>query len=353
MSGLGGMKAFIKPGQRVLLKPNLLSASPPGARITTDPAVVRAVAELALEAGGRVMLGDSPALDGFKKAAAAAGMSQVASDLNIELIELSEPLRVETPAGSRYKSLELSRHALEAQIIINLPKLKTHSQMALTLGVKNMFGAVVGMRKAEWHHMAGRDVTAFADMLLDVERTLKPALTILDGVWGMEGHGPSNGKARHFGLLAAGVSPLVLDLNIAAMLGLDWREFPLAQAAARRGLLPEPWPEPLWLGEAIEDTALQDVELPTPAGIRFLPDFLEGWTRRYLVSRPAQNLSRCVLCGKCLSICPEKCISQSGKKLNFDYRRCIRCYCCQEVCPVNAIALIPGMLAKTLKALGR
>ena len=351
LAPLGSMDSFVKPGQKVLLKPNLLSADEPGKRITTDPALVREVGRLALEAGGQVMIGDSPALDNFNKTATRTGMRTVALELGLELVELNQPVRVETPAGGRYQSLELSRPALEADVIINLPKLKTHSQMVLTLGVKNMFGTVVGMRKGEWHHMAGRDLIAFASMLLDVARTVKPALTIMDGIWGMEGQGPSNGDARHFGLLAAGRQPLTLDLNLAAMLGLDWDMFPLAQAAAALGQLPDPWPEPVWLdGEAL---VLKNVKLPVAASIRFLPGFMEGLTRRYLVSRPAQDLARCILCGKCQDICPEKCISRKNKTLLFDYGRCIRCYCCQEVCPANAVLLKPGWLARALNLLGR
>lgn len=350
---MGGMAAFVRPGQNVLLKPNLLSADRPERRITTDPLVVKEVALLVKQAGARVMLGDSPALDNFGRAAQHTGMRQIAEELDIELVELNQPKRVDAPPGGRFRSLEISEKALSADVVINLPKLKTHSQMVLTLGVKNMFGTVVGMRKAEWHHMAGRDVITFAAMLLDVARTVQPALTILDGIWGMEGHGPSNGQARHFAIMAACAEPLVLDLTLAAMLGLEWEMFPLAQAAARAGFIPRPFPEPVWVGDETTPDAWHDVDLPLSGNIRFLPDFMEGWTRRYLVSRPAQDLGKCILCGKCLTICPEKCISKKDRHLIFNYRQCIRCYCCQEVCPVNAIELKPGLLARTIKALGR
>jgi uncharacterized protein (DUF362 family)/Pyruvate/2-oxoacid:ferredoxin oxidoreductase delta subunit len=348
---LGGMEAFVRPGQKVLLKPNLLAAAAVEKRVTTDPALVEQVGRLALAAGGEVIIGDSPALDPFAKVGKRTGMAQAAFNLGVELVELDQPTPLE--GSGRFKNLNLSRRALEADVIINLPKLKTHCQMALTLGVKNMFGAVVAQRKAEWHHMAN-DYITFAGMLLEVARAARPALTILDGIWGMEGNGPSNGRPRFFGLLAAAREALILDLNVAAMLGLDWDNYPLAQAAFAFDPLPDDWPPPLWLGEAPPAARLKNVEIPLALrSLRLLPGFMEGLTRRYVVSRPAQNPDRCILCGKCKRICPEQCISVRGNRLNFDYRRCIRCYCCQEVCPVNAISLRPGVLARLLQRLGR
>jgi uncharacterized protein (DUF362 family)/Pyruvate/2-oxoacid:ferredoxin oxidoreductase delta subunit len=348
---LGGIEAFVRPGQQVLLKPNLLAAEAPARRVTTDPALVAQVGRLALEAGGEVVIGDSPALDAFAKVGARTGMAQAARNLGVELVELDQP--APAAGGRRVQSLYLSRRVLEAEVVINLPKLKTHCQMVLTLGVKNMFGAVVAQRKAEWHHMAN-DYTAFASMLLEVAQAARPALTILDGIWGMEGRGPSNGEPRFFGMLAAAREALILDLNVASMLGLDWDKYPLAQAAKAAGLIPAPWPLPRWLGPEPPAARLRNVKIPASLrSLRFLPGFMEALTRRYVVSGPAQEIGRCIHCGKCMRICPEKCISARGGRLRFDYRRCIRCYCCQEVCPVNAIGLNPGLLGRIMGALGR
>jgi Pyruvate/2-oxoacid:ferredoxin oxidoreductase delta subunit len=212
---------------------------------------------------------------------------------------------------------------------------------------------VVAQRKAQWHHQAGHDVITFAAMLLDVWRTVRPALTILDGVWGMEGQGPANGRPRRFGLLAAAADPLVMDLNLALMLGLNWRHYPLAQAAAGLGLIPRPLPLPVWLGPEAGPEVFAAVDIPRQRRLGFLPGFLEGIVRRHVVCRPEQNPGRCLLCRKCLQICPEKCIEERGGRLKFNYYKCIRCYCCQEVCPADAISLRPGLLEKTLRVLGR
>ncbi|MGD9034669.1 MAG: DUF362 domain-containing protein, partial [Desulfobacteraceae bacterium] len=165
---LGGIKKFVRPGDQVLLKPNLLSARPPERRITTDPQMVLAVARLVREAGGEPFIGDSPALEPLRRVAVKTGMAEIANQLGIKLVPFTQPIRVATPEGSLFKKLEIAPEAMDADVVINLPKLKTHSQMLLTLGVKNLFGTVVAQRKAEWHYMAGVDRDTFASLLLDI-----------------------------------------------------------------------------------------------------------------------------------------------------------------------------------------
>ena len=158
-------------------------------------------------------------------------MDKVARDLGIELIELTNPTLVFPPPGTTFRKLAISSEALKADVVINLPKLKTHCQMMFTLGVKNMFGTVVAQRKAEWHCMAGVDRDTFASLLLDVYSMVKPAVTILDGVWGMEGHGPSNGKPKKINLVAAATDAVALDTSVCKMLGGSLRLFPIFRKA--------------------------------------------------------------------------------------------------------------------------
>ena len=193
---LGGMEGFVQPGQTVLLKPNLLGAARPEKCHTTHPAVVKSVGALVKAAGGKLIIADSPAIDSFKKVIRECGMDQVAQELGAELVELKDPTPAKTPQGSLYASLEIARLALEADVVINLPKLKTHCQMLMTLAVKNLFGCIVAQRKAAWHHQAGLDRMTFASLLMDIYGAVKPGLSILDGIWGMEGRGPSNGKPQ-------------------------------------------------------------------------------------------------------------------------------------------------------------
>ncbi|MGD9124077.1 MAG: DUF362 domain-containing protein [Desulfarculaceae bacterium] len=350
---VGGIKAFVRPGQRVLLKPNLLAARPPEKRVTTDPAVVMAVGRLVQKAGGEVIIGDSPALDPFRRVARLTGMREVAEALGADLSELSESTRIKPSSESIFKDLHLASQALEADVVINLPKLKTHCQMLLTLGVKNLFGTVVAQRKAEWHSMAGISRSTFASLLLDICRAVKPALTILDGVWGMEGHGPSNGSPRHFGLLAASADPLALDLAICRLLEVPWDRFPLYGVAVQRGFFNGDPRSLMIKGEDERLFQAKGLILPELDSLDFLPRALSPLARRYLASRPVRLQDRCTNCQACVDICPVQCISQKPQGLTFDYDRCIRCYCCQEVCPQDAIGFKKGLILRALNWMGR
>ena len=352
LEDLGGIRKFFSAGDRVLLKPNLLSASPPEKCVTTHPEVVRAVALLVLEAGGRPFIADSPGLDGFSKVGDKTGMAQVAQELSIPLEELDDSSPLPMAEGSVFRRVEVARQALEADAIINLPKLKTHAQMTLTLGVKNLFGTVVRQRKAEWHYKTGLHRDIFADLHLDIARSLASALTILDGIEGMEGRGPGNGRPRFFGLLAASPDPLALDLSVATLLGVAPESFPLYRAAKKRGLLPTY--DEVRSPSFPEGFVFPDVDIPRLDALHLLPSFLNGFAKKYLSSRPVLNRERCIRCGKCASICPAGAMElKEDGNLRIDYEKCIRCYCCQEVCPADAIRFSKGLLLRVLEGLRR
>ncbi len=350
---LCGMGAFVRPGQRVLIKPNMLSGHAPERQVTTHPALVLAVGRLVRQAGGSLVIADSPAIEPFGRVAAKTGLAQTASELGAELRELTEPMPAPAVPGAIFKGLQLARLALEADVIINLPKLKTHGQMLLTMGVKNLFGTVVAQRKSEWHLVAGVDRPAFANLLLDIHQALRPALTILDGVWGMEGQGPSNGRPRHLGLLAASADALALDLSLCRLLGVPLPSYPLYLAARQRGLLNPEVENPRLVGDPAAEFAVADFKLPDLQSVGFLPRPLARLAQRHLVSKPVARPGRCRACGQCQKICPAGCLSLEREGPRFDYQRCIRCYCCQEVCPEDAIAFERGLLLKTLQRLGR
>jgi len=341
----GGIEKFVRPGQRVLLKPNMLSAAPLAQRVTTDPAVVRAVGKLVLKAGGRIIIGDSPAIDNVSRISRVTGMEAVAAELGADLIEFCRPALAKTPAGSIYHALELEETALTADVVINLPKLKTHCMMRLTMGVKNLFGTVVGPRKSQWHMHAGADRIMFADLLLDICRTVKPALTILDAVWGMEGRGPNNGTPRHLGFLAVSRDPLAMDLTLAPLLGAHGTNFPLYAAAVRRGLARPGGLGIQIVGDAPSRLIPKTFQLPVLESAMPVTGLISGLIRSHLTSRPVQNPDLCLGCGKCATVCPPESLRLvSARRAVIDYLTCIRCYCCQEVCPANAIHFKTGAL---------
>lgn len=350
---LGGMAAFVQPGDRVLIKPNLLAAAAPSERVTTDPAVIEAVTLLVREAGGLATIADSPALDRFSRVGAKTGVAQVAERLGVELVELNTPAPARPPAPAVYDRLELAARALEADVVISLPKLKSHCQMLLTLGVKNLFGTVVAQRKAEWHYMAGSRREAFADLLLDIHRTVNPALTILDGVWGMHRLGPQNGDPIFLGALAASADALSLDCAVCRALGVGLKRYPLYRAALARGLVEADLAGLALAGDDPEFLGRAGFEPPELDSMDLLPRAMGGLARRYLASKPVQDPGRCRSCLKCAEICPAKCLAVDKGRARFDYDACIRCYCCQEVCPEDAISFRRGLLVRVLGGLGR
>lgn len=233
---LGGMTAFVKPGDRVLLKPNLLTGARPTKECVTRPEVVCCVAKLVQAAGGRPFLGDAPAFGSARGVAQANGYLPLLDALGIPIVEFHGN-RYET-VSDEFNHLLLSKEAIAADVVINLPKLKSHCQLTLTMGVKNLFGCVPGKMKAWWHMEAGKDRDRFGQMLVETARAINPDLTILDGIIGHEGNGPSGGEPRPVGLLAASSQVFALDRTLVDMLQVDPATIPTIVAAQRLNLCP-------------------------------------------------------------------------------------------------------------------
>lgn len=233
---LGGIAPFVKRGDRVLLKPNLLTGSRPSKECTTRPELVRAVAEMVIEVGGKPFLGDSPAFGSAKGVAIANGLLPILEDLNIPIVEFHGK-RYQT-VNNNFNHLLLSKEAMEADVIINLPKVKSHMQLTVTLGVKNLFGCVPGKMKAWWHMEAGKDAVRFGEMLVETARAINPNLTILDGIIGHEGNGPSGGEPRDLGVLAASDNVFALDRAVLEILKVDPLQVPTIIASQKLGICP-------------------------------------------------------------------------------------------------------------------
>ncbi len=345
----GGMKAFVAPGERVLLKPNLLIAKEPEKNVTTHPAVVWAVAKLVLAAGAHPFIGDSPSLGSFKTVTEKTGMAQVSQELNIPLTEFKEVLEVKQEGGT-FRRIALARKALEADAIINLPKLKTHAMMTLTLAVKNLFGCVVGADKPQWHLMAGVDKKAFARMLLDIAQILRPRLNILDGIWAMEGEGPNSGNKKFLGILGVGAEASALDFLTAQHLSIPPRHIPTLALSGINDLKTEP--QGIYLHPKAKGLWGPFV-LPKEMDVEWgLPEFVKNGLKNHLTPKLIIDPQICTRCQDCKKICPPQVIHWSAKHktptLYIDQRFCIHCYCCHEVCPQGAVKVKEG-LGKVLK----
>lgn len=233
---MGGMAHFVKPGDRVLLKPNLLTRSRPTKGCTTRPEIVYCVAKMVQAAGGEPFLGDSPAFGSAKGVAEANGLMAWANKAGVPVVEMHGkryPI-----AGDEFDNFLLSKEAMEADVVINLPKLKSHVQLTMSMGVKNLFGCVPGKMKAWWHMEAGKDAQRFGTMLVETARAISPELTIIDGIVGQEGNGPVNGEPRDLGILGASDNVFALDRAIAEILSINPQIVPTLAQSIRLGLCP-------------------------------------------------------------------------------------------------------------------
>lgn len=228
---LGGIEKFISPGERVLIKPNLICPKGVEQPAQTHPAVICETAAIVIAAGAKAVVADSPAWSDTPGCLKALGAYTELRDMGVEIKELTEPVKVVLPFGGIKASI--SREALEADKIINLPKLKAHQQMGATIAVKNMFGAVVGKRKALWHYRRGESPEMFAQMLLGIYFSLNPIINIIDAVTAMEGQGPINGRPKHIGLLLASQDAIACEVLCAKILGIAPDALPVVNAAEK------------------------------------------------------------------------------------------------------------------------
>ncbi len=354
LTPLGGMGAFVSQGDRVFLKVNLLSRAGPDRAVTTHPDFVRAVIRAAFAAGaGDVAVGDSPAgrstANSVRSLFDTCGMTAVCAEEGARLVLLDDEVKRVPVEGQRlYASFNLGREAVEADVLISLPKLKTHGFMMYTGGVKNLFGCVPGLEKAQFH-LKVPDRDDFADMLIDLMLACHPDLTIMDAVVGMEGEGPAGGTPRRIGAILASADPVSLDVVASSMVGFDPMDVYTNKAAARRGLGPQRIEDVDVAGEPWQTFALRDFARPMRDVSGRLPVALAKWLRRRTASLPLlADPVGCSGCRTCEQNCPVSAINMVEGRPVFDYDGCIRCYCCQETCQQQVIALKAPLMVRLL-----
>jgi len=341
---IGGIQTFVKEGSQVLLKPNLLFGKSPEKAVTTHPSILKGIIQIVREAGGVPSVGDSPSVGSLTWTAERAGIKAVADAMKCPLVEFNRPVLAPGGGGKTFKQLEVDRAVLEADVIINLPKLKTHSLTVLTLGVKNLFGCIPGPKKPLWHLKAGKDQETFARILVDIYEVIRPRLTLLDGIIGMEGNGPNSGRPIPIGLILASGDSLSLDQIVCDLLGIS-REFLLTNRVAfEQGMGRDPIEV---LGESVEALKVSNFQFPTLSRPNWnLPGFLSRTLKNALTSKPVIDDEVCESCNRCEEICPPKALARRGENFVFDYGKCIRCLCCLEVCPEGAISVKQGWAVK-------
>ena len=387
---LGGLSQYIRPGQRVALKPNLLRPRPPEAAVSTHPSVVRAVVRLVQECGATPVIAESPG-GPFTTAALRyvyqkSGLAQVAAETGAELNYDTSVTRVPNPEGGLLRLIDVISAVAHADAVINLPKLKTHNLTRLTAATKNLFGVIPGVTKIGYHAKL-QNALDFSRGLVDIGRCVRPVLSILDGVVAMDGNGPSGGDPFAGRVLVASPDMLAEDVVAMALVGWEPLSNPVIKAAAEWGLTTGRLEDIELRGDPLESLRFQGFRpgsatvmdpglVPVPRGLLRLvlplirarraggqpaagepaadeldvgtvPGPFRAWATRQLVVTPSAG-ERCTGCGSCAKQCPVGAIRMVDGRARMDAARCIRCYCCHELCPQLAVELRRPWLGRLL-----
>ena len=332
----GSIERFIRPSDKVFLKPNLLTTKGPDSAATTHPSIVRVLASMIRDIGAMVFIGDSPA--GISKPIQqywkATGMAEVAEQTGARLVPFENKGVIERVVQGR--KYYIAKAVAEADIVINLCKMKTHGLTLFTGAVKNMFGVIPGFKKGEYH-MIAPGVEDFSEILVDVFQASQPGLNIMDAVTAMEGNGPSSGMPKHVGYIAMSTDGVALDSVMSSIAGFQNGEIHTTRIASERGIGVSSMDNIIVSGVSLEEMKQNSFHLPSVRIQQFLPDFLTKLLGHFIWVRPYPDGERCQKCGLCIKNCPVKAMKSVDGFPEIDYSRCIKCFCCDEICPHDAI----------------
>ncbi len=354
IADLGGLGTYIQPGQRVLLKVNLLMKKKPEEATTTHPVFVEALADILVAHGSSVLIADSPggpftegALRGVYRV---GGYEPIGQKDQIELNWNVEGREVANPNGKILKRMTITSFLDDVDHVISVSKLKTHGMMKFTGAVKNMFGTIPGLIKAEYH-VKMPELQDFGEMLVDVCAQANPVLSFMDGIVGMEGAGPSAGDPRPVGVVLASTSPYQLDVVASRLVGINPMEVPtIERSIAREWASLETGPD-MMLGDDPGQFTLKDFVVPAIGNADFLknmPGPIRAIGEALLRPKPVFRHKDCIGCGECAEACPAKVIDMKDRKPYVELSGCIRCYCCQELCPAKAVDIHRPVLMKLM-----
>ncbi len=340
---LGGWEKYVSPGMKVLLKVNLIGPKAPETAAITHPEFVRALVRILKGLGCAVWIGDSSggAIAGIAPTARSlkvSGLEQVAREEGAEIKNFDREGVVEvTPESGLGGKMFIAKPMFDADSVINLPKFKTHSAGIYTGAVKNLFGCIPGLRKAEYHRLAP-DPRDMGEVLTDIHQAVKVGLHIMDGVTAMQGEGPTAGTVYPAGKLLMSSDPLALDTVAVAMLGLGIEDIPILVSARTRNLGKSDLKAIELVGDFTSPPQLKGFKLPKrlklikPRNYKLVVKVID-----FLKARPRVNLKVCKHCNMCVESCPVQAIDRETKVVN--YSLCIECMCCHELCEHKAVEL--------------
>jgi uncharacterized protein (DUF362 family)/Pyruvate/2-oxoacid:ferredoxin oxidoreductase delta subunit len=331
---LGGAKAFLSRGPNVLIKPNLLTDRDPDKAVTTHPALVRAVIRVFKAAGASVCVADSPASAvKIEKVFEKSGFARLCREEQVPLLNVEKAGAV--TFQEKDISFSIAKPFLDANLLINMPKVKTHSMTMLTAGVKNLYGTIPGYQKMHLHKMHPKP-PEFGRLIAHIYTRVAPRLTIADAIVGMQGDGPTAGTPAQLGFLAASDSAAALDFALCRILKIKPRAVPYLAELYRRSPDVAKWES---AGVSPDDLVPASFELPSTLRARLIPRWLVRLLEPFVWIRPQFNDS-CIQCGRCAESCPVNAIKiPKGRKPELSPELCIACCCCHEICPAKAITM--------------
>ncbi len=345
-------------GKSVVIKPNLVMNKPPEFAATTHPAVVTAAARILKKLGAKNITvaessGGPYTEQVIKSHYKVCGISEVAEKEGLHLNTDTSSGTMTFSAGKKCKSFNIIKPIIEADVIVNICKLKTHSLTKMSAATKNLFGTVPGVEKFEMHARFPNQPD-FVEMICDLCEMLwreKTMISICDGIIGMEGNGPTGGTPKEYGVLLTSLSPFCLDEVCESILCFD-NTVPMLQSARARGLCPAETKDINVIGDDIAGSQTLDVVLPDTQKfnvLRSLPTLFGGKAAKFFEPKPAINKKTCIGCGVCARSCPQHTIEIKNKKASIKYKDCIRCYCCQELCPINSVDIKQNFIIKIIQ----
>jgi uncharacterized protein (DUF362 family)/ferredoxin len=349
---LGGIKGFLDDKKNICIKPNLLLPVTPEQAVTTHPVFAEAVVELISEYTGRpenILIADSsaPAVPftkkGIERTYGETGLLEVSRRTGCRLNYSTEYSTLSNPEGRLLKKIEVIKPVIDSDIIISLPKFKTHDLTGITGAVKNMFGVVPGFTKVGYH-LRFEDIADFATMLLDLAELVRPAVNIMDGILGIEGEGPGrSGTPRRIGLIMVSDAAMAMDMVMGKLVRLDEDLNPFMEVVKKDKKNTYTWDNIEIMGEKLSDVIMEDFVLPRTVGQKrliensFVSRYIMPFARNALNPYPYVDPAKCDGCLTCVEVCPHKIMEYDGKNINIDHSRCIRCFCCSEMCAQGAI----------------
>jgi len=350
---------YIRKGTRVVIKPNLVSFLSPDRAATSHPVVLNALIRILNERGADITVGDSPG--GLFNSVYVNRVYKATGMNNIEGAALNRNFSQSvhhSDSALRAKEFAYTSYLDDADVIINLCKLKTHGMMGMSNAVKNMFGAIPGLTKVEMHGQF-KTLDVFGDFLYDILAYFKNklVLNVCDAIIAMEGAGPSNGTPKKVGAVLASSNATALDAVSVGLMGLNAKEMPTIQTGISRNFVDKDLNIEV-LGETVASLVVKDFDTVQPNNFKPFADSVPRWLQKPLhrltTRRPAVNRRKCKGCKKCFEHCPVQAITMTPTKkggipkAKFDYNKCIRCFCCQELCPFGLVKVKTGLIYKII-----